>query len=217
MGLFSKDYESSGSGISKDDVKKKGLALFFDLLGRKFWSLMWVNVLYVLFFIPLMLIMPAIYFINNNYIAVAVICILVLIFAIVIGPATAGMMKIMRMFYIGKHTFIAHDFFEAVRDNFKRAAVVGLVDCFVIFSAFAALQVYPALAVQYTRALYIPMVITFSLFLMVFIMNFYVFLMLTSTTLTMKQILKNSFMFAISGMKQNLLTVGVIVAIMFIM
>ncbi|MCR5111895.1 MAG: DUF624 domain-containing protein [Ruminococcus sp.] len=217
MGLFSKDYESSGSGISKDDVKKKGLALFFDLLGRKFWSLMWVNVLYVLFFIPLMLIMPAIYFINNNYIAVAVICILVLIFAIVIGPATAGMMKIMRMFYIEKHTFIAHDFFEAVRDNFKRAAVVGLVDCFVIFSAFAALQVYPALAVQYTRAFYIPMVITFSLFLMVFIMNFYVFLMLTSTTLTMKQILKNSFMFAISGMKQNLLTVGVIVAIMFIM
>ena len=217
MGLFSKDYESSGSGISKDDVKKKGLALFFDLLGRKFWSLMWVNVLYVLFFIPLMLIMPAIYFIKNNYIAVAAICILVLIFAIVIGPATAGMMKIMRMFYIEKHTFIAHDFFEAVRDNFKRAAVVGLVDCFVIFSAFAALQVYPVLAVQYTRAFYIPMVITFSLFLMVFIMNFYVFLMLTSTTLTMKQILKNSFMFAISGMKQNLLTVGVIVAIMFIM
>lgn len=217
MGLFSKDYESSGSGISKDDVKKKGLALFFDLLGRKFWSLMWVNVLYVLFFIPLMLIMPVIYFIKNNYIAVAAICILVLIFAIVIGPATAGMMKIMRMFYIEKHTFIAHDFFEAVRDNFKRAAVVGLVDCFVIFSAFAALQVYPVLAVQYTRAFYIPMVITFSLFLMVFIMNFYVFLMLTSTTLTMKQILKNSFMFAISGMKQNLLTVGVIVAIMFIM
>lgn len=217
MGLFSNKYDRSGAGISKDEARKKGMALFFDLLGRKFWSLMWLNVLFVLFFIPIMLTFPAFLMIKNNNAAIAVICLLVLIFAIIIGPATAGMMKVLRCFYIEKHTFIARDFFSGVKENFKKASIIGFIDCFVLISAYASLQVYPTLAAMYSKFFYIPMVITFSLFLVVLIMNFYIFLMLTATDLSLKNLLKNSFTLSIVAAKQNLLTVAVIVAVLFIM
>lgn len=217
LGLFSKDYESSGAGISKDAAKKKGLALFFDLLGRKFWSLMWLNVLYVLFFIPLMLILPAISLINNYNVLVALIIALVLIFSVIIGPATAGMMKVLRYFYIEKHSFIARDFFSGVKENFGKAAAVGFLDCLVILSAYASLLVYPTFAANYSKLFYVPMVITFSLFLVVLIMNFYIFLMMTATTLSLKNLLKNSFTLAIVAMKENLITAAVIIVVLFIM
>jgi len=217
LGLFSNKYENSGSGISKDGVRKKGMALFFDLLGRKFWSLMWLNVLYVLFFIPIMLIFPVITMVSNYTVALVLIGLLLLIFAILIGPATTGMMKVVRRFYIEKHTFIARDFFDGVKENFKPAAVIGLLDCLVLVSAFASLQVYPALAVTVSKLCYIPMVITFSIFLLVMMMNFYIFLMLASTDLSLKMIFRNSFTLAIMAMKQNLITAAVIIAVLFIM
>lgn len=217
MGFLFKDYENSGAGISKDEARKKGLALFFDLLGRKFWSLMWLNALYVLFFLPLFLILPALHFIKDDYVLLAVIIFLILAFVVIIGPATAGMMKVLRCFYIEKHTFIAKDFFDAVKTSFKKAAVISLIDGFVLLSAYASLNVYPWLAVNYSRIMYVPMVITFSLFLVVLIMNFYLFLMLTSTDLSIKNLFKNSFTLAIVAMKENLLTVVVIIAVIFIM
>ncbi|HOC34140.1 MAG TPA: DUF624 domain-containing protein [Ruminococcus flavefaciens] len=217
MGLFSNKYDKSGPGISKDEARKKGMALFFDLLGRKFWSLMWLNVLYDLFFIPIMLMFPAFLLIKNNVASLSVIGVLAVIFAFIIGPATAGMMKVLRYFYIEKHSFIARDFFDGVKENFVKASVIGFIDCFLLVSAFASLQVYPALAATVSKAFYIPMVITFSIFLLVMIMNFYIFLMMTATRLSLKQLIRNSFTLSIVAMRQNLLTVAVIIAVLFLM
>ena len=208
MGLFSNNYDNAGSGVAKSETRKKGAALFFDLLGRKFWSLMWLNLLYILFFIPLFLIFGAISLINNDYALLAVVGLLLLTFAVTIGPATAGMMKVQRLFFIEKHSFITRDFFNGFKENFKPAAVIGFIDCVLIASAYASLSVYPVLAVNYTRLFYIPMVITFSVFLIVFIMNFYIFLMLTATDLSLKDLFKNSFTLAIAAPKPNLLTVA---------
>ena len=217
MGLFVKDYDSAGAGIAKDAERKKGMALFFDILGRKFWSLMWLNALYILFFIPLFLILPAMKLIDNNYVLLSVICFLGLVFFVIIGPATAGMMKVQRCFFIEKHVFIASDFFAAVKKNFAKASVISIIDGFIMLSAYASFQVYPYLAITYTRLMYIPMVITFSLFLVVFIMNFYIFLMLTATDLSIKNLIRNSFTLAIVAIKENLITVGAIIAVLFLM
>ena len=206
MGLFSKDYESTGAGISKDAPKKKGAALFFDIVGRKFWSLMWVNLLYMLFFLPLVMIIVAIGALKNNETAsMAVSITLLLAFMVLIGPATAGMTKVLRLFILNKHSFIGRDFFSGFKSNFKNAAIIGFFDCLIGLSAYAALNVYPVLAVQTgSRMLYVPMVITFSLFLVIIMMNHYFFLMMTATNLTMKNLFKNSLALAFIGLKQNL-------------
>lgn len=207
LGLFFKDYESAGSGISKNAPKKKGFALFFEITGRKFWRLAGLNFLYFLFFIPLMLILPVISYVSSAGIGIALIVLLLLTFAFTIGPATAGMVKVLRCFLIEKHTYICRDFFRGFRSNFKYASVIGFIDCIVALSAFAAVRVYPALAHQLgTVLLYVPLVFTYSFALLVIMMNYYIYLMLVATSLSLKNLIKNSFMLAFVAIKRNLFT-----------
>lgn len=206
MGLFSKDYESAGVGISKNAPKKKGAALFFDIMGRKIWNLFWVNLLYMLFYLPLVMIIPFVGLLKENSTAAIVVLVaLLLLFMVLIGPATAGMTKVLRLFVLGKHSFIFRDFFKGFKTNFKNAAIVGFIDCLIVLSAYASLNVYPALAVQTSRLVYVPMVITFSLFLVIVMMNHYIFLMMTATNLSLKNLFKNSLALAFVALKQNFL------------
>ena len=206
MGIFFKDYDSAGPGISKNAPKKKGIALFFDIFFRKFWMLFGVNMLYFIFALPLVLGFLALSFMKNYDLLLAVLGLCLVVFTIFFGPATAGMTKVLRSFVLEKHSFIIRDFFKAFRDNFKKAFVIGLIDVLVALSVFAAYNVYPGLAIQAgTKALYVPMVITFSLGLVVLMMNYYIFLMLIATDLSLKDLIKNSFALAFLGMKKNIL------------
>lgn len=217
LGLVFKDYESSGSGISKH-TKKTGASLFFDILGRKFWLLMGINLLYTAFFIPLLLIFAVIRWVTNYAAAYILIGLCVLVFAVTIGPATAGMFKIMRNYLIEKHTYIIRDFFKAFKTNFKKASVIGFLNFLVVLSSYASLNVYPVLAQQLgTKLIYIPMIITLSLALIVFIMNYYIYLMLVATTLSLKNLIKNSFALSFVAMKRNLLTSLIAVVTIVIM
>ncbi|MBR1593084.1 MAG: DUF624 domain-containing protein [Ruminococcus sp.] len=207
MGFFSRDYESAGAGISKNAPKKKGIALFFEIFIRKFWLLFGVNMLYFIFFLPMVISFAAISFIKNGRVVVAIIGIMFIVFTVTIGAATAGMTKIMRSFILEKHTFIVRDFFRAFKVNFKKGLAVGALDVFIAASAFSSYYVYPALAQQLgTKLLYIPMVITFSLALVVSMMNFYIYLMMIATDLSLKNLIKNSFALTFISMKKSVLT-----------
>lgn len=214
MGIFFKDYESSGVGIAKNAPKKKGLALFCDIFFRKFWNLIGVNMLYFICIIPLVLAFAALSFIQNSTIATVLICICLAVFAVLVGPATAGMTKVLRNFVLEKHSFIVRDFFKGFRENFKNALIVGIIDILVAVSAFASYNVYPGLVLLYdTKLLYIPMILTLSLGLVVIMMNFYIYLMMVATDLSLKDLLKNSFALTFVGMKTNLITFAVYIFI----
>ncbi|MBQ8297277.1 MAG: DUF624 domain-containing protein [Ruminococcus sp.] len=220
MGLFSKDYESAGAGIAKNAPKKTGAKLFFELLGRKFWKLFEVNILYSLFFIPLILSGVLLFKLSdvNMTLALVVSLALLLVFAVLIGPSTAGMTKIMRSYVLEKNSFIIHDFFKAFKENFKKAAIVGFLDCLILVCVWAGYQVYPVLAQQMgSSLLYVPMVISLSLGLMVVMMNFYVFLMIIATDLSLKNLLKNSFALAFVELKKNFITFLIMLAIIVLL
>lgn len=211
MALFNKDYESAGVGISKHAPKKKGFALFMDLLKRKFWQLAEINFLYTLFFIPLMLIITVLRY-NDRMdfiVMITLIAILILTFMITIGPATAGVYKIMRCYVIEKHSFIIRDFFRAFKTNFKKAAVIGFLDCIILLSVFSAYYVYSSLAAQTgSRLMYIPLIIVYSVAIVVLMMNFYIYLMLIATNLSLKNLIKNSFALAFVAMKSNVIIIA---------
>lgn len=215
MGIFFNDYESAGVGISKHAPKKTGIKLFFEIFGRKFWKLIEVNMLYSLFFLPLILAWVAFIYISNNVISVVVSLMLLLAFAFTIGPATAGMTKIIRKYVLEKHSFIIADFFSAFRQNFKKASIVGFFDCLIIMSIYAGLQVYPALAVALdTKLMYIPMIFSMSLAIVILLMNFYIFLMIIATDLSFKNLIKNSFALAFVEMKKSALTFVIVILIL---
>lgn len=214
MGIIFNNYESAGSGISKTEAKKTGIKLFFEIFLRKFWKLLEVNMLYMLFFLPLMLAWTALIKISNVTAAMIVSAVLVLVFSVLIGPATAGMTKVMRNYVLERHSFIISDFFKAFRLNFKKAAITGFIDCVIALSVFAGLKVYPVLAEQTgTKLMFLPMIISLSFALVVLMMNFYIYLMMVATDLSLKNLIKNSFALAFVAMKESLLTFVIILLI----
>lgn len=206
LGLFN-NYESAGPGIAKNAPKKKGVALFFDIFFRKFWQITGLNMLLFIFFIPVIAALPVIYYIEQPEVSLAVLAILFVIFTVNIGPAIAGMTKVIRLFILERHSFVARDFFRGYRQNFKKAAIIGIVDIIVMISVISGYNVYPDMAAYYdNKLLYVPLVISFSVAIVVMMMNYYIFLMLTSTDLSLKNLIKNSFALAFVSLKQNLLT-----------
>ena len=224
MGLFS-SYESSGPGISKYAPKKTGVALFWDIFFSKFWKLTGLNLLFFIFCLPLYIALFIFFLVKDVRVMFAIECVLFLLFAVFIGPAMAGMTKVIRSFVIQKHTFVIRDFFRGFRENFKKSVVVGILDVVAAMSAFSAYNIYPDWANHYeSKLFYIPLIITMSVAFVILLMNYYIFLMMTATDLSMKNLFKNSFALAFAALKQNFIAtffyvffVGFIVVIFLLM
>lgn len=189
MSLFgSNNYEKAGSGVAKNAPKKKPFFAFFELYFRKFWKLLYLNFLTFLFCIPI----------------------------VTIGPALAGMTKVLRNYVLEKNSFIFHDFWKGFSQNWKKSLPVGLLDILFAVSAMAAIKVYPEMAnnAESGGAFYIVLcAISLSFALVVLMMNFYIMPMIVATDLNFTSIVKNSFYLACIALKKNIITLLIVVLI----
>lgn len=177
LGLY--DYEKAGSGVAKDGPQKKRVVVFFEIFLRKFWKLISLNMLFVLFCIPV----------------------------VTIGPAMAGAAKVLRNFSQERHAFLFSDFWGAFKRNFGKAFLMGLIDLIAIICIGAGCIVYPMLAKGYDNMLiYIPLSIILALGVVLVMMNFYSFLMIVTTNISFKNILKNSLFLTFLEIKNNVIT-----------
>lgn len=175
FGLF--NYSKPGPGVDKNGPKKKRFFYFFELYGRKFWKLIELNLLYLVCCIPI----------------------------VTIGPATCGLVYILRNFANEKPVFMVSDFFDAFKSNFKQGFVIGLFDLLTTGIASVALIWYIANQ-QLSIAMAIPLVICIIVEVLLMFMRFYTYLMTVTVELPIKHILKNSFIFAFLGLKSNLIS-----------
>jgi len=206
LGIFRKDYESAGSGIAKNS-HKKGIKLFFEILGVRFWKIIEVNLLYTIFYLPILFAFTFFAYVNNKTIAMILGGIMLLAFLIIWGPATSGVFKIMKNFSQDKHSFIISDFTQTFKSNFKYASIIGVVDLLFLTSITAGVWVYPALAEQTgSKLMYICLAVSLSVGISFIMMNFYMFPMLVSTDLSLKNIFKNSFALMFVELKRNIVT-----------
>lgn len=175
MSLFN-DYMREGKGINKGADTRPRLIVFFDIFFRKFWNLITVNLLFILACIPI----------------------------ITIGPAIAGLTKILRNYAREEHAFIWADFWETFKSNFLKAMLIGIIDFVVSFIIIFDLYMYIALnASPILRIVALAlMFITATIFIF---MNYYIFPMLITFRLTFKQLIKNAFIFAWIGFWRNIL------------
>lgn len=183
------NYGDSGAGISKNGPKKNRFALFFEILGVRIWKLFSLNFIYVLCCIPI----------------------------ITIGPATAGITKVLKNYSIDKNAYVWSDFKDTFKNNFLRALPLGIIDIIAYAGVFLGSKMYPDLAELLNNNLfYLLFVVTLSVGVMFTIMNFYMYLMLVSTDLSMKNIVKNSLALTFLAPKQNILTLFIMVALVFL-
>lgn len=182
------NYEKAGTGVEKNAPKKKAFFYFFELYFRYFWRLIRLNILTFIFCLPV----------------------------VTIGPALAGMTKVLRNYTLDKSAFMFHEFWKGFAGNWKQSLPVGLLDTLFAISAAAALYVYPRMGTAAEQqggsgTIYTVLcVISVSFALTLFMMNFYIMPMIIATDLSFKNIIKNSFYLTCLALKKNIITLLIV-------
>ena len=195
------DPTREGKGVKKQTVQKKRFFVFWELVARKLTKLCLLNIIYLLCCLPI----------------------------ITIGPATAGLMYVLRNMALQKPVFVAHDFFDAFKKNFKSSLFAGIIVILTLaISIFAGIFYFdlatgiPADGSSSFLGMSPSTVVTFGTicailacvvgFFMLF-MSYYVYLLIVTVDLPLKKIFKNSALLAIAGFKTNIITTIFVIAI----
>lgn len=184
MGLFN-DYQREGKGVQKDQYTPR-LFLFFQIYFRKFWNLILINLLYLVFCLPI----------------------------ITIGPATAGATKLWRNYAREEHAFIWGDFIETFKNNFKQSFLYSLIDFFVI--SFLVLDFLAIGNIANRTMSILCMTAIFLAFTVWSFMRYYIYNMMITFRLTFKQLLKNAFIFCWIGFFRNLFTAIILIGLFIV-
>ena len=169
-----------GPGVSKNEPKKKGFFRFWELFFRKFFKLIVANFLYVLVSFPV----------------------------VTQGLAQAGMTYVTRNFSREKHVFLMSDFFDTIKKNWKQALANGIIELVVggclIFDIFYA---WGWLNAEESTGILPLLFFVFTMFLVVIFCfaRFYLYFQMITFKMSLKQLWKNSLLFAIIGLKENLI------------
>jgi len=216
MGLFGGNFSKPGRGISKEEAAKRN---YFDILGCHFWDLIKLNLLYVLvniifiaafvwFMIPI-LVKPE-DFINYLFGAEHVILpigpFLPFMF---MGPFTAGFSYVLRNWSRQEHAFLFSDYFEHSWKNVKQGLCVSVFGTLVTYLLLNAFIFYlqsgmPTFFVLFVAALAAILLLS---------MSFYIFPMMVTFDMKLREIVKNAWIFAMAKLPQNIFYLAVIVLV----
>ena len=196
MRLFQKNYDKPGKGVSKNEPEKKSFFRFFELYFRNFWTLISAQFWFLLLSIPL----------------------------VTSGLANVGLAYICRMAARDRHVFLTSDFFGTIKNNWKRALPVGIINTIInlIFAAdmYCLYWLWKLNEAQRTFCFIIFIVSTF-LFIMFSYAKYYMYTLIITFDFNIKTIFKNSWLFATLGIKHNIIIGGVLmllyIAALFVM
>lgn len=180
MGLFT-NYNNSGPGVPKKAPQKKTIFRFFEAFSNKFWTVMYINFIYILFCLPI----------------------------VTFGPATAAMTTLMRNIYLEKPQFVFHDFWTAFKKNFKQSFVIGILDVLAIALAVFAFFFFAENINRDNYWLYYAL--TMAAEVIFLLMNFFIYPQIAALDLKMPAILKNSLIFAFVNLKGNLICLALVI------
>ena len=228
FGLF--DYTKPGPGVPKNAPPKARPRLFFEVFFRKFWKIIQINLLYTIFNIPGLFMLfigtqfmfPTILFGElevDLYLRLMFGAFLVCFPILCFGPAQAGMTFCLRNFAREEHAFIWSDFKEHGLKNLKESLAICLIDFAAFLLLCISINFYGQLiAEQKIWALFTFGIIALA-FLLFAMMHLYIYPMLVTFHITVKQIYKNALIFATIRFLPNigiLLLCGLVIIATFI-
>jgi len=230
FGLF--DYTKEGPGVPKDAPPKSRFRIFFEVLGRKFWNIVRVNLMFGIFNIPAIIFLvlfagylqllltqnttvtPEDMATNLFFGTIPLMSIFICLPLITVGPAQAGMTYVLRNYSREEHAFIWGDFKEHALKNFKQSIIVSLINTF--FTVLVIMDIYFYLNFRTDNLLITAasafIIVAFVIFMM---MSMYIYPMMVTFDLSIRQLYKNAFLFAIMKLFPNLLILVVIFALLF--
>ena len=134
------------------------------------------------------------------------------LFIITFGLVNVGCTYLIRETVRGEHIFIFDDFFSAIKNNFGKGLLFGVIDFAMLFACGYSILWY--------RAKYSVYYILFfcSIFMMAvyLFVRIYMYLMIVTFDISFVKMIKNSFIFAILNLGRNILALLSCVAICFV-
>ncbi|MCH5213283.1 MAG: DUF624 domain-containing protein [Oscillospiraceae bacterium] len=230
MGLFNSNYSKPGPGVSKDEPKRKGLGRYYQLVVRKFWDLIKLNLLYIVTLLPTFAVVFVLsgmisnrFSIDINELAklgggslvdaakVSITTDLIIrfyisaLFAILWGggPATAGFVYILRSFIAEDPVFLASDYFKHIKSNLKQTIIVWIIDIIMFVLLCYAYFFYGSSPGILSNGKYVILVIA----LFYTMLHLYLYHLLVTYKLSIPQLYRNSALFAISALPFSIITI----------
>lgn len=125
------------------------------------------------------------------------------------GPATAGATYIWRNFAREEHAWIWSDFKDAVKVNFIQSVAVFLIDTVVFVLFCTAIRVYGSMPgvggiLQYVICL-VALIYT--------LMHFYLYPMMVTFELSLKDLYKNALIFSLGKLPSNLFVLVILILV----
>lgn len=185
MGIFGTGYTQPGKGVDKNEPKKRGPFLFFEIIWHKFMKFLGANCLYAMtsiIWLALLWFFGKIIIANTGVaerlaqnllvqnpaftieeIAANVSLILETLFVVSVftlwgsGPATAAYAYIGRCFTRGEHAWIISDGLDKFKENFKQGMLVLLIDAVILVFGLNAMYFYHTLYAQSQSALWLAL------------------------------------------------------------
>lgn len=246
MGIFGGGYNKPGKGVDKNEPKKKGFFLFFEIIARKFTKFLGLNCLYSMvsiIWIAVLYIFGGIVFANTSIIqetadklsymvqevdmaqiqgSVAVS--LQALFAMGIfslwgsGPATASYAYITRCFTRGEHAWVVSDGIDKFKENFGRGMIVLLTDAIILLLGMNAAYFYYALYASTGSILWMLLTyVTVLVFIIYTMMHPYLYQIMVTFSCSVGTLYKNALLIVIAKLPQNFLILAAEGAVIFVL
>ena len=180
MGLFY-DNDVSGKGVAKNGPRKKPFFRFWEIFANKFWTFFKLNLIYVLFCLPI----------------------------VTIGPATAALTAMMRNIYLERPQFIWHDFVGYFKKNFKAAFFIGILDIVAITVGVLTFLHYPGSEAA-DNSMKVMFMLSIAAQVMFLLLNFYIYPQIVALDLRMSGVIKNAVILIFVNLPAELIVLAFI-------
>ena len=175
MGLFGGNYNKPGPGVPKDAPKKKGLRLFWDIYVRVFWELIKLNLLFVLCCIPI----------------------------VTIGPAFAGLTRVMMLMVRERPFFVVADYWEAFKANWKQGFLAWLFSTLGAAALVVAVVFYGS-AAQQQPLMYAALLTAGVMLLVLGLASVFLYPLIVMFDFPFRVVVKNAFLLGLVCLKHSL-------------
>ncbi len=253
FGFF--DYTKEGKGVYPDDPEKGPVGTFFAVLGRKFWKICTINLMYVVLSIPALLLsfFLASYVLSviapgmtmdtlitifkesgivlqegvtmEEFAASQLLIIYVAIGAlmtglslIIVGPVHAGITYLLRNYSQEEHAFVWLDFKEHAKNNWKQSLAACVISIIVTLLLTVNYAFYSSREIVSNPWLSTILRTTILIIFVIWcIIQMYLYPMMITFDLKLKQLYKNCLLFSIMRLPLNILIFLISMILMFVL
>ena len=222
-GFFNRLYygKAGKADYTPDDLPSNRFQLFFEVLRVRFWSLCRVNLMQVVFWLPVIVWTyinvlalqgidvqmveageEALLGLRDQLLSLVQTYLFILFPLVAItGPSSAGAAYVTRNWARDQHSFVWSDFKDAMRDNWKQALVVSAITGALPLVAFVGFVFYGQMA-QQSALFYVPQVLLTLMCILWTLTLPLLYPLMVGYKLRLRDLLRNGLLLAMARLPQ---------------